>query len=318
MVDRDALAVTYAAQNALLNGIDDAMTYASIGFDDVEDRDFDLIAANIPGKANEEVIASWLRDAALSVRDKGQIAIVVVSPLEPFVSEVISGIPGAKIVLSKRRSGHTVFIYAVDQAEGPTRLPASSFDRGDYDRTQAVFSHGQVRFSMKTVFGLPQFDSLSYLTLLLIDVLRSLDAEPTRALVLNPGQGHIPVVLSKTLMPASIDMLDRDLLALRSSERNLLLNGYDSSRFSTKHQPGMEDDGPKYDLIVAEMRDAEGPDVIATHFRQAASHIARGGRMVIAANSATITRLVAVCRKESLGAIKERRRRHGSSVLVVA
>ena len=90
------------------------MTYPSIGFDDVEDRDFDLVAANIPGKANEEVIASWLRDAALSVRDKGQIAIVVVSPLEPFVSEVISGMPGAKIVLSKRRSGHTVFIYAVD------------------------------------------------------------------------------------------------------------------------------------------------------------------------------------------------------------
>ena len=185
MVDRDALAVTYAARNALLNGIDDAMTYPSIGFDDVEERDFDLVASNIPGKANEEVIASWLRDAALSVRDKGQIAIVVVSALEPFVSEVISGMPGAKIVLSKRRSGHTVFIYAVDHVERPTPLSTSSFDRGDYDRTQAVFSRGQVRFSMKTVFGLPQFDSLSYLTLLLIDVLRSLDAQPTRALVLN-------------------------------------------------------------------------------------------------------------------------------------
>ena len=318
MVDGDALAVTYAARNALLNGIDDAMTYPSMGFDDVEDRDFDLIAANIPGKANEEVIASWLTDAALSVRDKGQIAIVVVSPLEPFVSEVISGMPGAKIVLSKRRSGHTVFIYAVDHVERPTPLSTSSFDRGDYDRTQAVFSRGQVRFSMKTVFGLPQFDSLSYLTLLLIDVLRSLDAQPTRALVLNPGQGHIPVVLSKTLMPASIDMLDRDLLALRCSERNLLLNAYDGFRVSTKHQPGMDDLGPKYGLIVAEMRDAEGPDVIATHFRQAASHIAPGGQIVIAANSATITRLVAVCRKERLGAIKERRRRHGSSVLVVA
>ena len=317
MVDRDALAVAYAAQNALLNGIEDAMTYASMGFDDVEDKDFDLVAANIAGKASREVIASWLRDAPLYLRDQGQIAAVVVSPLEPFVSEVIGGIPGAKIVLRKRRSGHTVFIFAIDQAEGPTRLPASSFDRGDYDRTQAVFSHGQVRFSMKTVFGLPQFDSLSYRTLLLFDVLRNLDAQPTRALVLNPGQGHIPVVLSNTLKPASIDMLDRDLLALRCSERNLLLDEYDSSRISTKHQPGIDDDGPKYDLIVADMRDAEGPDVIARHFRQAASHIAPGGQMAIAANSATITRLVAVCRKERLGAIKERRRRHGSSVLVV-
>ena len=239
MVDRDALAVAYAAQNALLNGIEDAMTYASMGFDDVEDKDFDLVAANIAGKASREVIASWLRDAPLYLRDQGQIAAVVVSPLEPFVSEVIGGIPGAKIVLRKRRSGHTVFIFAVDQAEGPTRLPASSFDRGDYDRTQSVFSHGRVQYGMKTVFGLPQFDSLSYRTLLLFDVLRNLDAQPTRALVLNPGQGHIPVVLSNTLKPASIDMLDRDLLALRCSERNLLLNGYDS--FQDLHQTSTGD-----------------------------------------------------------------------------
>ncbi len=318
VVDRDALAVAYAARNAHLNGIDDAVTYASIGFDDVEDRDFDLIAANIAGKANREVIASWLRDAPLYVRDQGQVAIVVVSPLEPFVAEVIGGIPGARVVLRKSRAGHAVFIYAVDRAETPAGLPAGSFDRGDYDRAQSVFSRGQVQYRMTTVFGLPQFDSLSYRTLLLIDVLRSLDARSARALVLNPGQGHIPVVLSKTLTPASIDMLDRDLLALRCSERNLLLNGYDGASVSTSHQPGMDGDGPKYDLIVAEMRDAEGPDVIAAHFRQAVSRVAPGGRIVIAASSAAITRLAAVCRRERLGAIEERRRRHGSSVMVVA
>ena len=80
MVDRDALAVRYAAQNALLNGIDDALAYPSIGFDDVGDRDFDLIAANIPGKAGETVIASWLREAPLFLRAQGQVAVVVVSP----------------------------------------------------------------------------------------------------------------------------------------------------------------------------------------------------------------------------------------------
>ena len=318
MADRDALAVAYAARNARLNGIDDATAYASIGFDDVEARDFDLIAANIPGKANEDVIASWLRDAPSYVRDHGQVAIVVVSPLEPFVTEVIDGIHGVRIVLQKRRAGHIVSIYTVDRAETPARLPAGSFNRGDYDRTQGVFSHGQVQYQMKTVFGLPQFDSLSYRTLLLFDVLSSLDLQPTRVLVLNPGQGHIPVFLSRFFEPASIDMLDRDLLALRCSERNLLLNGYDSSRISTQHQPGMDDDGPRYDLIAVEMRDSEGPDVIAAHFQKAAGHVVPGGRMVIAASSATITRLVAVCRKERLGAIEERRRRRGSSVLVVA
>ena len=65
MVDRDALAVEYASQNALLNGLEDAATYATLGFDDVEGTDFDLIAANIPGKASRGVISSWLRDAPL-------------------------------------------------------------------------------------------------------------------------------------------------------------------------------------------------------------------------------------------------------------
>ena len=119
MVDRDALAVRYAAQNALLNGIDDALAYPSIGFDDVGDRDFDLIAANIPGKAGETVIASWLREAPLFLRAQGQVAVVVVSPLAPLVEEVLDTLPGAEVVLRRRGAGHTVVLYAVDGMRGP-------------------------------------------------------------------------------------------------------------------------------------------------------------------------------------------------------
>ena len=108
MVDRDALAVSYASQNARLNGIDDALAYPNLGFDDISDRDFDLVAANIPGKAGERVIASWLRDAPLFLRDEGLVGIVVVSPLEQFAGEVIAGIQGAEIVSTLRRAGHTV------------------------------------------------------------------------------------------------------------------------------------------------------------------------------------------------------------------
>ena len=134
--------------------------------------------------------------------------------------------------------------------------------------------------------------------------------------MLNPGQGHVPVLLSKLLRPASVDMIDRDLLALRCSERNLLLNGQDGG--STRHQVDVGYADSRYDLIVADVRDDEGPAVIASQFRQAVEHLAPGGRLVVAASSTTVTRLVRLCRAERLGMIRGRKRRRGSSVLVVA
>ena len=317
MVDRDALAVEYAAQNALLNGIDDVATSGSLGFDDVDDKDFDLIAANIPGKAGREVIASWLREAPLYLRGHGQIAVVIVSALESFVGKVIEETEGADIVVRQRRAGHTAFVCSVRRVHDPLPSPSTSFDRGDYDRAQATFSHGRIQYGLRTVFGLPQFDSLSYQTRLLSNVLQSLDRRPDRVLVLNPGQGHVPVILSRALAPTSIVMFDRDLLALRCSERNLLLDGYDASGISIEHQLGLADGEARYELIVAEMRDDEGPQVIAAQFRQAAAQLSPGGRMIVAANSATITRLSSLCKRERLGTIEDRKRRHGSSVLVV-
>ncbi len=318
MSDRDALAVRYASENALLNGIGDALAHPSLGFDDVLDGDFDLVAANIPGKAGERVIASWLTDAPLFLREGGLIGIVVVSPLEPFVSGVVEKLPGAEVVLRRRRAGHTVLLYRADRTqEAPD--PLGSFDRGDYDRDQAKFSNAQSRYRMNTVFGLPEFDSLSYRTHLLGTVLQSLDLHAGgRVLVLNPGQGHVPVMLSKALAPASIDMIDRDLLALRSSARNLALNGFDTSRTEIGHRAVLGAGESTWDLVVADVRDDEGPDVMSMHLRQAADRLAPGGRLVVAAASGSITRLAAVCKKERLGSIIQRKRRRGNSVLIVA
>ena len=65
------------------------------------------------------------------------------------------------------------------------------------------------------------------------------------------------------------------------------------------------------------MRDEEGAQVVAAQFRQAAARLRPAGLMVAAANSATITRLSSLCKRERLGTIVGRKRRHGSSVLLV-
>ena len=47
LVDRDALAVEFARQNAELNGLGDVSVYGSLGYDDVAGADFDLILAKL-------------------------------------------------------------------------------------------------------------------------------------------------------------------------------------------------------------------------------------------------------------------------------
>lgn len=136
--------------------------------------------------------------------------------------------------------------------------------------------------------------------------------------MLNPGQGHVPVMLSKALAPASIDMVDRDLLALRCSVRNLGLNGFDASRTSIGHRVDLGGGESTWDLVVADLRDEEGPDAMAMHLRQAAGRLASGGRLVVSADSGSITRLAGVCKQERLGSVIQRKRRRGSSVLVLA
>ena len=319
MVDRDALAVRYAAQNAQLNGIEDALVYPSVGFDDVEDRDFDLIVANIPAKAGDSVIGGWLRDAPLFLRPQGRIGIVIVSALADMVAEVIEGIPTAEIVLKRRRAGHTLVLYTVGQAPGPPAPRTKSLKRGDYDRISTTFSHKLTDYPMQTAFGMPQFDSLSYRTGLLFDIIRTLERQPPgcKVLIVNPGHGHVPVFLSKLFAPGSIELVDKDLLALRFSAKNLVLNGYDALRTTTRHEVDLDGQSAQFDLIVADMIDDEGPKAIADIFEQAVKRLISGGQMVVVANSATITRLTKLCRTKRLLAVLRRRRRKGSSVLVL-
>jgi 16S rRNA (guanine1207-N2)-methyltransferase len=79
MVDRDALAVDYARQNAELNGINDVEIYGSLGYDDIKRNDFDLVAANIPGKAAPVVMEYLLKEARHYLAPSGLMSIVVVA-----------------------------------------------------------------------------------------------------------------------------------------------------------------------------------------------------------------------------------------------
>jgi 16S rRNA (guanine1207-N2)-methyltransferase len=319
MFDRDALAVEYSRQNAGLNGLDGVDIYGSLGYDDVRRADFDLIVANIPGKAGESVIAYLLREARYFLSPGGLVAIVVVSPLEALVAGILDNTPGSEIVLKRTRSGHAVFHYRFTGVPGSPKPEQNGFERGVYHRKNVTIRLEKLEYPVQTAFGLPEFDSLSYGSAMLVKALHSVrDMTVHRAVVFNPGQGHVAVALWKLIRPENIALVDRDLLALRYSRLNLALNECPPGRVSTSHQVGIGfDTEEKTDLFVGVLREEEGKNATFLALDQAADRLSTNGMIIVSAGSTAITRLVTYIESQGLLRIRTRERWRGYSLLAL-
>ncbi len=301
LVDRDALAVAFTKRNArtLLpaapptsdeeSEMGNTFVYGSLGYDDVRTRDFDLIVSNIPGKAGTSVIRALLLDAKAFLAPGGIAAVVVVSPLEALVSEVLAD-PGIELLLHQTTSAYTIFHYRFISSD-VERTWTSGFQRGIYDREELTFLLDDLTFPMQTAFGLPEFDTLSFESRLLIKALGDLDKEhPRRVAVFNPSQGHVPVILWRLLSPQVIDLVDRDLLSLRYAGMNLSHNGCEADAIHTHHQVGLLPTGEAPDLMVGLLREEEGPDIIEQLVAQAGNALRPGAHLLLGGGSTPITR----------------------------
>lgn len=315
MVDRDALAVDYARQNAALNHLADVQVYGSLGYDDVQAVDFDLIVSNIPGKAGQPVIAHLLRDACFHLSPGGLAAVVVVAPLESAVAEALDG-PGVEILFRETRSGHAVFHYRCD---GAGRLPATALERGVYRRDEVQAAFRSLAFPVQTSYGLPEFEGPGYRSELLVEGLLGIAGGRVRhAAAFNPGQGYVPAALWKLFEPESIALVDRDLLGLRCSRENLLRNGCDEGRVALLHQADLALPGREpLDLVAGLLREEEGAAAVAHSVQQAAARLAPGGLILAAGSSTAATRLEQAVRLEGGLRVKGRKRRKGNSLLAL-
>jgi 16S rRNA (guanine1207-N2)-methyltransferase len=317
-VDRDALALEYTLQNALLNGLADVHVYGSLGYDDVSDRDFDLIISNIPGKAGEAVIVSLLRDAVHFLKPGGLVAIVVVAALEGMVAQALDD-PGIEIAFRETRSGHAIFHYRFTAAYRAAQPPfATALARGLYHRDTVEITVAALTFSMQTARGLPEFDSLGYGSLLLLNnLVRVQEKSIARAIVHNPGQGHIPVALWTLFRPDSIALVDRDLLSLRYTRDNLLQNGCPAARITAAHQPGLDGQAGGADMIVALLREEEGQAAAEQLAQQSAALLAPDGALWLGAGSTAITRLEKAIGSAKLLRTVKRKRDNRMSLLLM-
>jgi 16S rRNA (guanine1207-N2)-methyltransferase len=311
MVDRDALAVVYSRQNAALNGLEDLEIYGSLGYDNVKRSDFDLIAANIPGKAGDRVIEYLLQEARYHLAPGGVVAIVVVAALEKTVANTLEDTPGTEIISRRNRSGHAVFHYRFSEPNLP-KPEGSALERGIYRREDIKMRLVDLEYEIETAYGLPEFDSLSYGSQMLVKALRKMRANNVAsAMVLNPGPGHIAVALWQLVRPGNIILVDRDLLALRYSRSNLFRNGCPPERVNLFHQVGMSlKSEEKSGLITGVLRE-EGKEATRLTVRQAGEKLSPGGRIIVAAGSTAITRLADDLASEGRLRLKNRGRWRG-------
>jgi 16S rRNA (guanine1207-N2)-methyltransferase len=316
--DRDALAVAFARQNAQLNNFPDVGVAGGLGYDDLDERGFDLIVANIPGKAGEAVTASLLTDTAAFLAPEGLAAVVVVNPLRDLVAGILQKAPRLETVLERNGPAYAVFHFRARPLKHPVRyVPA--FERGVYDRGEVDLDPVGFTCRVRTVWGLPEFDSLSYDTALLLNALARLEGEKvSETVVFNPGQGHAAVFIWKLLEPKHITLVDRDLLALRVTRRNLVDNGCPEDFITLRHQVGLagETDSPA-GLIAGLPREDEGQAPARLFLDDAAQRLARKGRIVLAGSSTGITRLVTHAGTVAGLSVRDRERFRGFSSLVL-
>jgi 16S rRNA (guanine1207-N2)-methyltransferase len=318
VVDRDALAVEYTRQNAELNGLNDVEIYGSLGYDDVKRNDFDLIVANIPGKAGEAVIAYLLQEARYHLVPGGFVAIVAVAVLEATVVKILEDTPGVEITLRRNRSGHAVFHYRFKEEPAMPKPERSALERGVFHRQDVNIRLDNLEYKMQTAFGLPEFDSLSYGSKMLVKVFKILEVEKTqRTVVLNPGQGHVPVALWKIYRPGNLALVDRDLLSLRYSHLNLVQNGCPVERIGIWHQVGTRLKSEKtVDLFTGILRE-EGKEATFLTMNQIVEQLSPDGVIIISAGSTAITRLATYVESHGQLSIKKRERWRGYSLLVM-
>jgi methylase of polypeptide subunit release factors len=243
LVDRDALALEFTKINAEANNLaidtskNSKHIFASLGYSNVQDTDYDVILSNIPAKVGEPMLIEMLFGAKKHLKHGGIVGVVVIDAIADFVHEELKkAVKSEQLEIIKYKSwpGHHVYWY---------RFLADAFEQTEtwkiadesFVRNSVTFDFRKYAYQAHVSYDLPEFDELTFETELLFDALWehleelfTYDGKVTLA-CLNPGQGYVPIVLAgkaaRKRTKLTLDLFSRDLLALVTTQKNLTLFG---------------------------------------------------------------------------------------------
>ncbi len=85
LVDKDFVAINYANKNIALNHISNAEALLSNGFDQIQDRRFDVIVSNIPAKVGNELLSLFFHDAWRQMNPGARLYVVTINGLRDYI-----------------------------------------------------------------------------------------------------------------------------------------------------------------------------------------------------------------------------------------
>lgn len=315
-VDRDALALRYARLNCEQNQAqENCYFYASLGYDLVKARDFDLIVSNIPAKVGEKVLRHFLLDAQFHLAKNGVVAVVIVDAIADTVDEILTHNENVQVLVKKSWPGHRVYHYSFGEKKEITST--SAFEGNSYERSAVSFMLNDKEVHIKTTYHLREFDELGYDTRQLLTNIRKLSDSQHTVTIVNPGQGYIPVAVAKWLQPQLLLMIDRDLQALQISQENLILNGYPAEEINLYHQALWEQIGQKSSAVIGVVPEKQNARVNDVFLTQLANGLKENGEALFSSTSTTITRLEGVNKDMRLFDVVWREKSKGNSTLLM-
>jgi 16S rRNA (guanine1207-N2)-methyltransferase len=319
MVDRDALALTYARRNAELNQMAGVDVYASLGWSGVRGRDYDLAVSNVPAKAGDRAIRHFLLGARDHLRPGGMAVVVVIARIDGLVRDTLIGEEGVEVLHRSEGTSHVVYHYRFQAASSPAEPAgrASGDELDVYERGTPEIAVDGVRYRLHTAYSLPEFDTLGYQTKLLAQRLLTRPRGIRQVLVFNPGQGHAPVLAWRLFGPDRITLVDRDLLALSYSMQNMIRNGCPPDRLQVLHQTAVRpEDVEGSQLAICVLRDGQPAVLTEAELQGVVAGLRPRGRLVAAGRSTSVTRLeTRLIRDGGSFRMVARKRNKGFSVL---
>lgn len=314
LVDRDALAVGFSRWNAERLGLaDGSVTCAfGLGVDGAPESGCDLVVWNVPGKAGEPVLRELTADVARALADGGLAAVVVVNPLAAVIREALLADQVMRLVHDEEHAEHTI-VHA--RRLGAGTLPTDPFVRGVFDRGLAEFGVDDFDYDITPVVGLPEYDTYSFATQIVFDLLQTVEREVDSMLVMRPGQGHVPLVAANRFDPDRLVLADRDQLALRASARALVDVGLRVPKIEIVASPDLIDvpRGSAFSLAVLMLEDQIRNEIHVARLDDMATLMESGGNVIVGGTSSVVSRFLSFAAKAKGWKVRDRIKRSGAS-----
>lgn len=323
LVDRDALAVEFTGWNAerLDLGPGNGVSFAvGLGPEGAPSEGFDLILWNVPGKAGETVLTRLADDVGKALSVHGRAVLVVVNPLAAALRPVYEASPELMTVLDAAFAGHTVLHIRKEAATMESGTPTGPFERGVFDRAPHAFASPAGSYTITPVVGLPEYESHSHETTLLLSTIEELSPSPHSLLVFGCGQGHIPVATHLRHGTARFTLIDRDMLALEASTRALAAAGVaeaNVSRFARSGIGFLDPGTSQVDTAMIRLEDQLRPAVVTRLLDELEAVSSGGLTVIVGGGSTSVSRFLGSMAKRRAWKLRSRSRKRGASAAVL-